>query len=134
MPRRITQADIKSVLNEYPGLRKNGFADNRRQPYGPDDCPEERQEILQEHDRIDQVAKWLGGIDKIKSTNPRYNSYELKDFIEPECGFLSHGAMIVAAKLAGFRLSRIANSGKVRLNISEKSLKSKLSGTARFPS
>lgn len=87
---------------------------------------EGQQSLLNELDAINKCVEWLADVAKTKTLNRKRTSYDYKHIVEEDIGYLSNGAFIVAAILAGFTVKReCEDSLNGRVNISERDLQRK---------
>lgn len=119
------------AMNEEPLLNDFGigpYSGNRRKPR------EERLRILAEdrkklRNSLDDVAwtvQWLeSNIKPIKTINRRRSSYVLKHIAEKHSpkGYLTNGAFVAAAMIAGYPYKISADSPNPQFGMSEKSIK-----------
>ena len=124
MPGRISQQQIQAVLRRYPGLDDQGFTLRSGKHKIPFSIPEvERALYFCESCGLES-----------KSTFCRvYNSYILKHMAEPVIGYVSNGAFILGAILAGFRAEPVGFNAHLNTSLSSiKDVRDRLGSKARL--
>ena len=96
-----TRSATKTILTQYPNLHYDGVGE--RIGYALV-CSRSRLISPASLDTVDRVRRWLVcNIDKQRTVNYRFNSYELKHIAQADLGhFVSNGQLILAALLAGY--------------------------------
>jgi hypothetical protein len=125
---------VKLVLKKYPTLNYYGFVGSKYRLFKgiisnaqyEIDLKNRQEELFLHLDQIDHVVNWLCDIGKSDSINTKHTSYGLKHLAEKTalCGYISNGAFIVGAILAGFTIRKLHSRAK--FNMSEGSLNSLL--------
>lgn len=106
---------ILEAMKAYPTLVKNGFC-GFENPGKTE--PEDRAALLSATDEIERARGWLAAQTRRATFNRRRSSYGLKHVAESATGgYISNGALIVAALMEGWKVERISNSPNARLNI-----------------
>lgn len=126
MKNQIHSEDIDRVLSQHHTLCNNGFEEYQSRSHNASEGRQITCSIHQEVEQIRKAVDWLRSFGTTQSINHRHTSYSLKNAFELDHGYISNGAMIVAASLADLQISRIRNSPNARFNLSEKALQSKL--------
>ncbi len=119
---------LAAIMAQEPDLTDFGLGISEGQ-----DFEEEREKLRARLTDVAWTAWFLGShIEHRKTINPERSSYGLKHLIEPLSpkGYLSNGAFIAAALVAGFSCKRIENTPNLAFGMSERSIK-KVSRQAR---
>ncbi len=129
----MTRQDIAAVLEQIPQLHNwgVGLMDNwQRLPQDERRATikQAQEELLGSAEDCTRICQWLGSLSKIESINERHSSYGLKHMVEQDrdIDYVTNGAFIAAAIHAGFKYKLAPHSPNVMFNISEKSLKAKM--------
>jgi hypothetical protein len=123
----VTDEDISLVLKQHPELTGHGigiYAGNKLTKEDYDKAFSDEVDYLYNHkSEIQDCLEWLLTAEKRKSMNVCRSSYGIKHIVEKHCKrYVSNGALIVAAIMAGFNIKQCrAGGANVYLNISEKS-------------
>ena len=124
LPGRVSQQQIQAALRRYPGLDDQGFSYRSRKDKIPFSIPEvERALYFCESCGLES-----------KSTFCRvYNSYILKHLAESVIGYVSNGAFILGAILAGFKAEPVGVNAHFNITLSSiKDIRDHLGSKARL--
>ena len=124
----MTRDDIAAVMKQIPYLNEFGVGlfngglgltpDERAQQLETD-----KQALLRSAESCTKICIWLSELRPAKHF--RRSSYGLKHLAEPEIGYVTNGAFIVAAVHCGFPYRVKSGSPNVDIGISEMSLRRK---------
>lgn len=130
----IHNSDIDRILLEYPDLTAFGFGlygnhEARTDKESRDEFDAEQQELYDNRHEIVLALEWLNKAKKTMTINRDNSSYGLKHMAESyhrnigvvdDC-YISNGAFIAAAVLAGFTIERCrVDSPNAYMNISKR--------------
>jgi hypothetical protein len=96
----VMEQELKSLMDKYPTLDSLGAAGTGS-----------RDELRQANESVTRAAKWLG-----ENPDKAGDSYELKHEAEKTLGYVTNGALIAAALLAG-RECRFGDGPNVEISL-----------------
>ena len=123
---------IEELLNKYPKLNENGWAEASFYSRTKEEHEEGKQTMIDKADVFLTVCDWLKNINKIKTINKLNTSYGLKHMVERHMkrtrtgDHVPNGIFIAAAIFSGFKYQECKKKTCQNLffNMSKKSLKS----------
>lgn len=119
------QARLEALLAEWPMLVATGFV-TPDQDADAVQC--NRQYLLKRWEEVATVVAWLADVTPTRRLTD-WSSYELKHYVErtPPRGYISNGAMIAGALLAGFRVRRFdRKSPNAQFNMRTRDIRRKM--------
>ncbi len=125
--KKIPVKTLAEVMSAEPELNYEGFnvfgAELMDAEQRDAEMVRAREKLKAAQAEIQACLTWLKRIKRTENINPRHSSNGLKHCVERMSGgYVSNGALIAAALMAGFHFERMDDGVNARFNVDEESV------------